>query len=265
MLTFDMTNTYKGMGVSSGLDRGVQVYYDHILILEEGMGLGACALQTNGYTYFATVKTINKSEEGKYEVCLEIDQQLVWNIWGVNARLITRMLEKLTTNIYMKQEKRQKSYLKLGNLLRKVFRVRSSFITVAQQAEIVMAVEAGKNRVDIDLSLKTEVKDGNRKFFVMNELGGNHFNKGLVNGAVRPPPTGWQKIDEKVELYSQKLKVAFSMEEKQIPENVSSTLYWGRESISDSYCWAGFESELSWNTQQFDHYKYIIEFKEVSL
>lgn len=265
MLTYDMTNTYKGMGVSSGLDRGVQVYYDNILILEEGMGLGACALQTKGYTYFTTIKKINKKEEGKFEVFLEIDQQLVWNILGMNARLITQMLEKLTTSIYMKQEKRQKSYLKLGNLLRKVFRVRSCFITVAKQADIVMAVVMGGNRVDIDLSLKTQVKDVNRKFFVMNELGGNHFNKGLVNGTVRPPPTGWQKIDANVELYSQKLNIAFSMAEKQIPENVTSTLYWGRESISDSYCWAGFESELSWNTQQFDHYKYVINFKEVTL
>lgn len=265
MLTFDMNNTYKGLGVSRGLDRGVQVYYDNNLLLEEGMGLGACALQTNGYTYFATVKTIIKSGEGKFEVFLEIDQQLVWNILGVNARLITRMLEKLVTNIYMKQEKRQKSYLKLGNLLRKVFRIRSRFITVAQQAEVVMVVAVGNNLVDIDLSLKTQVKDGNRKFFVMNELGGNHFNIGLVNGAVRPPPTGWQKIEENVELYSRKFKLAFSMAEKQIPKNVVSTLNWGRESISDSYCWAGFESELSWNTQQFDHYKYVIKFKEVSL
>nr|WP_320026221.1 hypothetical protein [uncultured Acetobacterium sp.] len=263
MLTFDMTDTYKGMGVSSGLDRGILVFYGSTLLLEEGMGLGACALQTNGYTYFSSVKSINKIDNS-FEIRFEIDQQLVWAFFGVSTHLLTRMLEKFTTLVYMKQENRQMAFLKLGSKFRKIFKVKSSFLTVPSLAEGVILAEFRDNSIALDLSLKTTANHNNRKFFIMNELGGSYFDQGLSNGKLTSPPTGWQKIEENVELYSQKLKLAFSMAEKQIPQNVASTLYWGRESISDSYCWSGFESELSWNTQQFDHYKYVIKFKEVS-
>lgn len=263
MLKFDMSDTYQGMGVSRGLDRGVLVYHDDTLLLEEGMGLGACALQTNGYTYFASVKTIKKIESG-FAVVLDIDQQLVWQVFGANARLLTRILEKLTTHIYMKQEKRQNAFLKLGNKLRQLFKVSSCFIAVPKQAEGLMVIKVGDNRVAVDLSIKTATKNGKWKFFVMNELSGSYFDKGLINGDVISPPTGWQKLIETAELYSDERGLAFTLEEIQIPVNVKTTLYWGRESISNNYCWAGFESELSCETQQFDHYKYVIKFKEVA-
>lgn len=262
MLRFDMSDTYQGMGVSRGLDRGVLVYHDGTLLLEEGMGLGACALQTNEYTYFASVKTIQKIESG-FAVVLDIDQQLVWQVFGVNVRLLTRILEKLTTHIYMKQEKRQNAFLELGNKLRQLFKVSSCFITVPKQAVGLMMIKVGDNRVAVDLSMKTAIKNGKRKIFVMNELGGSHFNKGLINGDVISPPTGWQKLEESAELYSAEHGLAFTMAEIQIPVNVKSALFWGRESISNNYCWAGFESELSFETQQFEHYKYVIKFKEV--
>lgn len=257
-----MSDTYQGMGVSRGLDRGVLVYHDGTLLLEEGMGLGACALQTKGYTYFASIKTIQKIASG-FEVALDIDQQLVWQLWGMNARLLTRILEKLTTHIYMKQKKRQNALLELGNKLRKLFRVSACFITVPKQAEGLMMIKVGDKQVAVDLSMKTAIKNGKRKIFVMNELGGSHFDKGLINGAMKEPPTGWQKLEESAELYSDERGLAFTLEEIQIPVNVKTTLYWGRESISNNYCWAGFESELSCETQQFEHYKYVIKFKEV--
>lgn len=264
MLTFDMTDIYKGMGVSGGLDRGLLVYHDRTLLLEEGMGLGTCALQSNGYSYFASVKTINKIEN-TFEVFFEIDQQLVWEVFGVSTRLLTRMLEKFTTHIYMKHESGQTVFLKMGSMLRRLFKIRSRFITVPALATGVILADICRNRVALDLSLKTVVPHNNRKLFVMNELGGSYFDQAFVAGKLISPPTGWQKIDGSVALYSQKYKLAFSMEEKQSPENVESTLFWGRESVGNNYCWAGFESQLSWTTQQFEHYKYVMKFKEVTL
>jgi len=99
-LKFDISTQYKGTGVSQGLDRGLLVYDDDILLLEEGMGLGACAFQTGSYTYFTSIKSIKKAEDS-FKVVGSIDKKLVWKVLGIKSSLLTRTLEYITTNIYM--------------------------------------------------------------------------------------------------------------------------------------------------------------------
>lgn len=261
MLTFDISDEYKGTGVSQGLDRGLLVYNDDVLLLEEGMGLGACAIQTYGYTYFTSIKMIRKAE-GFFTVIHTIDKKLIWSVLGVKSKLFTRTLEYITTNIYMKQEKRQEKLLKLGAVLRKIFNVTASFVNVPTQGEVRITYEVSDNEILVNLSCETKKKQS--KLFVMNELGGSVFDKGMINGELTASPSGWQKIAEPSELYSPFHGLAFTITETHIPENVQSTLYWGRELSSNNYCWAGFESEILWDSGEFNNYRYSIKFREVA-
>ncbi|MGV8905414.1 MAG: hypothetical protein ACOH15_02310 [Acetobacterium sp.] len=262
MLTFDISNEYIGTGVSHGLDRGLLVYSGDVLLLEEGMGLGACALQTEGYTYFTSIKNI-KREKDSFEVECTIDKKLVWKVLGVRAKLLTRILEGITSNIYMKQENKQRKLLRLGGLLCKVFSVNSCFVNVKSQGEVRIVFEIEDNEILVDLSCKTE-KMGS-KLFVMNELGGSIFNKGIINHELIGPPSGWNKIEKPSELYSPSQALAFTLVESHVPDNVRSTLFWGRELAGNSYCWAGFESEILCESSEFENYRYSIKFREVEI
>lgn len=260
MLKFDMSHQYKGTGVSQGLDRGLLVYSDDVLLLEEGMGLGACAIQTDGYTYFMSIKSIKKSKNS-FEVECEIDKKLVWKVLGIQSNLFTRMLEYMTTNLYMKYENKQKKLLKQGDVLRKYFNVKACFVVVPSQGKVSITYEIGDNEIRVDLSCETAKMES--KLFVMNELGGSLFHKGMINRELAECPSGWQKIEGPSELYCPRHALAFTLVEISIPDNVQSTLYWGREFASNNFCWAGFESEILCNSNKFNHYRYSIKFREV--
>ena len=260
-LKFYISHQYKGTGVSQGLDRGLLVYYDNILLLEEGMGLGACAFQTGGYTYFTSIKSIKKAEDS-FKVVGSIDKKLVWKVLGIKSSLLTRTLEYITTNIYMKHEKSQELLLQLGQLLRMLFNVKACFVKVPPQGEVRITYELRAHEITVDLSCETEKKES--KLFVLNELGGSIFDKGLINNELSASPSGWQKIEGLCELYSCAHSLAFTIIERYVPANVQSKLYWGREQTSNNYCWAGFESELICSSRKFNNYRYSIKFREVA-
>ena len=165
MLKFDMSQDYQGTGVSQGLDRGLLVYKNDILLLEEGMGLGACALQTEGYTYFTSIKSIKRAKNS-FKVECTIDKKLVWKIFGIKSKLLTRILEDFISNIYMKNEKRQEKLLNLGGHLQKFFNVKSCFIKVRSQGEVRMTYKVDDSEISVDLSCVTE-KTRNKLFVMM--------------------------------------------------------------------------------------------------
>lgn len=259
MLKFDLSYDYKGNGVSKGLQRGLLVYDGDILLLEEGMGLGACSLQTGGYTYFTSIKSIERAT-GSFDVVCIIDKRLEWKVFGIKSTYFTRILEYIATKIYMKHENRQNKLLKLGGLLQKLFKAKTYFVEVPVQGEIRIAYELGDNEILVDLSCETEKEK--IKLFVMNELGGSIFDKSFIRGEQSVAPTGWQKTDGQCELYSHDHSIAFTMVERNVPDNVQSTLYWGRELVINNYCWAGFESEIVCASNKFNNYRYSIIFRE---
>lgn len=260
ILKFDISRQYKGTGVSQGLDRGLLVYDDDILLLEEGMGLGACAYQKGGFTYFTSIKSIVK-EGVSFKVIYSIDRRLDWMILGIKSYPLTRALEYIGTNLYMKNEKRQEILLKLGGFLRKVFNVKPCFIIVPVQGEIKIHYELRDMEILVDLSCETE-EMGN-KLFVMNELGGNIFDQGIIDDERSIPPSGWQRIAGTCELYSLDHALAFTMIEHEVPVNIHSTRFWGREMVINNYCWAGFESEIVCDSEKFENYRYSIKFRNV--
>jgi len=261
MLSFDISHQYKGTGVSQGLDRGLLVYDDDILLTEEGMGLGACAFQIGGYTHFTSIKSISKARDS-FRVVSKIDKMLVWKILGIKSKSLTRGMEFITTNVYMKQEKRQGKLLELGDVLRRIFNVEASFVDVPTQGEVEITYEIGENAILVNLSCETK-KTGSR-IFVMNELGGSLFNRSIIGGKIAAPPTGWEKLKGPWELYSYVHGLTFTCVQENIPENVTSKLYWGREQTANNYCWAGFESELFSRSLKFSNYRYSIRFREVA-
>jgi len=261
MLKFDVSDLYKGTGVSHGLDRGLLVYNDDVLLLEEGMGLGACAFQTGGYTYFTSIKSVKKAGSS-FEVMCSIDKKLEWKVLGIKSKLITKALEYIATNIYMKHENRQEQLLSLGTLLRKLFNVQVCFVKVPSQGDVRIRYRLGHDEIAVDLSCETE-KTGCR-FFVMNELGGSIFDKGIIGGELSASPSGWQKMESSCELYSSTHSLAFTILERHVPDNVRSKLYWGRELVINNYCWAGFESEIICDASKFENYTYVIKFREVA-
>jgi len=130
-----MSTDYLGTGVSKGLDRGLLVYHDDVLLLEEGMGLGACALQSDGYTHFTSIISIKQTKES-YEVVCGIDKRLEWKALGIKSNTLTRALEYFATNIYMKYQKGQVVLLKLGGISQKLFNVKASCVKVPKLGEV---------------------------------------------------------------------------------------------------------------------------------
>ena len=260
MLKFEMSQTYKGTGVSEGLDRGLLVYNNDILLIEEGMGLGSCAFQTGGLTYFASISDI-KNDLNSFEVIYNIDKRLEFKVSGIKSELFTRAQEQIATNVYMKLEKSQKKLLILGGLLGKILNMQVCFVKVPAIGEVRITYELGLNSATMDVNCEIEKKAG--KLFLMNELGGSIFDKSIVKGEMSPSPSGWQKMQNSCELYSKGHSLAFTIIERNIPDNVRSNLYWGREQFSDKCCWAGFESEIICDTNKFSNYRYSINFREM--
>lgn len=258
----DMEGLYKGTGISQGLDRGLLVYDDEVLLVEEGMGIGACALQANGFTYFTTVRSVKR--EGSFvEVESLIDRRLEFSVFGIRSKLITYFQELLATYFYMKQEKRQEQLLMWGHRFMQVFNVKLCFVKTPPLGLVKTRYEIGDDFVTADVSCYTERASG--KLFIMNEAGGSKFDRAIVNGEYSNAPSGWQKMESMCELFSDSHSLAFSMDESRVPENVSSSLYWGREHIEGTCSWAGFENEILFTTGNFENYRYSIKFRGVTL
>lgn len=258
MLKFDISDSYKGTGFSCGLDRGLLVYADDVLLVEEGMGLGACALQTGGHTYFSSLKDLKKNGS-TFDVTCSIDRKLELKIFGIKSGLFTIVQEYAIKNIYMRHENWQKQLLRLGAVFGKLFKVKTYFKTIPALGEVRIAYSFYKNEVLVDLSCEIENMAG--KLYILNELGGCLFDKSIINGVPADPPSGWQKIKGECELYSDTFELSFSIAERHMPDNIKSELYWGRELVTDNCCWAGFESEITCESGKFMNYIYSIVFK----
>ncbi|KDR96473.1 hypothetical protein SAMN02745945_00284 [Peptoclostridium litorale DSM 5388] len=257
MIRFEMSKEYIGRGASKGLQRGILAYHEGDMIVDEGMGIGVCALQSGGYTYFSTIGKI-EMDSNVIKVSCRIDSMLTRSIFGIKSRLVTRFLEYLTTNIYMKSEKLQNLFLAIGAFLRRIFNIQTGFEKVGSRADVSVAYVIGEYDVQVSINCNSHVE--NARIFVMNELGGSVFSRALNEGIICSPPSGWQRFREGARLYSPERGISFTMSEKNVPKGVKSSLYWGRE-VAKGYNWAGFESMLAAENGEVKGYEYKIEFK----
>jgi hypothetical protein len=257
-LQYEFSEKYRGFGFSTGLQRGLLVYRDGALLVEEGMGLGICAIQTGGFTYFSSVKE-SSDGDGCISAIFELDRKLVWRVCGIRSLVLTRIVEAIVTNSYMKLENKQDKMLRLSALLIRLFRVDASYLAAKPQGQVTVSWRTGPREIEVTVSGQMRRSGG--KLFVMNELGGGFFHEAQMDGARTAPPTGWQKLTGRGVLICPAHNLAFSLEERQVPENVQSKLFWGRE-VAGQINWAGFESELTWTSDHFEGYRYAVKFRE---
>ena len=257
-LRFDISQQYKGIGASTGLDRGLLVYKQDVLLVEEGMGIGSCAIQMGGYTCFTSIKSIDRTGD-TCTVDGAIDTKLEYNVFGIRSRFLTKVIEKFATKVYMRHEKMQGRILALGERLSKIFKVSLRFVKIPSLGETRIVYRTSENEVDVDFSC--DMNHSYYKLFIMNELGGSLFDQGIINGKISKPPTGWQIVTGECELYCQSHELSFAIEERTVPDSVQSKIYWGRERTVD-YCWAGFETEIICKSDRFEHYTYAIKFRK---
>jgi len=260
MLTFEMSKRYKGTGISNGLDRGMLVYQNGDLLLDEGMGMGSLALQSGGMNYFASIKQItNSSDSGRVEVTLSVDRMLQRTIYGIPSKPLTRFIEKVCTNMYKEREQGQGIWFVIGGWINFVLQIKVDFVPVPSKGIFQLSNEILKNEVRIELSGNLE--EAADKIFVMNELSGRLFDHGMINDKITPPPLGWQKTAKGSRLYSAERGLTFTADEIGKPDNLSTQLYWGREADKD-HCWAGFIYELQTKSKSFQKFQYSILFQE---
>lgn len=267
MLELKFDENYDGQGISKGIQRGLLPYLDGKLIMQEGMGIGAFAIQCENRTYFCSIdKITEKNASGKVIlVQYRIDRRLDWTFLNRSSSVLTTFLELAASKCYMKAEAFQGPLLKLGTLFRKLFGIRIDFKKIESLGKIRAKYTIKESEVYIEVDCKSTCKD--YKLFVMNEIGGELFSQAVVDGCEANPPTGWQRLEEKGTddkrshmLTSASLGVAFYMEEILVPSNIETGLFWGRE-VSGGYNWAGFESEIKCLEDGFSGYIYKICFE----
>ena len=269
MIEFRFDENYYGEGISKGIPRGLLAYHDGVLIVQEGMGLGAFAIQYNNRTYFCSIEKICKSGhlDKIIDVEYRVDMRLEWTFFQKSSPLITTFLEMTASKIYMKSEAFQGPILKMGTRLRRLLRISTDFKKTESLGHIKARYTIGKS--DIHITVESNVGLEKYKFFIMNEIGGELFSRSVICGLESDPPGGWQKIKKTLTqnekshmLKSPSLGLMFYMEEICVPANIESVLFWGRE-VSGGYNWAGFESEIKCSTCGFKDYSYKVYFEKV--
>lgn len=267
MLELKFDENYDGQGISKGIQRALLPYLDGKLIVQEGMGIGAFAVQCKNRTYFCSIdKITEENASGKVMVVeYRIDRRLDWTFLNRPSPALTTFLELAASKCYMKAEVFQELLLKIGTFFRKLFGIRIDFRKIESLGKITAKYTVKQSEVYIEVDCKSACKD--YKLFVMNEIGGELFSQAVVDGCEASPPTGWQRIEKKTiddkrshMLTSASLGVAFYMEELVVPINIESGLFWGRE-VSGGYNWAGFESEIKCHEDEFRGYAYKICFE----
>lgn len=162
----------------------------------------------------------------------------------------------------MKNKDKQDKLLVWGKLLRRIFHANIAFVTVNSLGELTVIYKICGNSVSIDVS--GSLDKGGYELSVMNELSGSLFNMGIIENRLVPPPKGWESMKQPNELYCPEHVLAFKIIEEQVPNEIKSVLYWGREVLKNDICWAGLESALAVETASFEHYKYSVCLREVA-
>jgi hypothetical protein len=258
VLTFELSKQYKGIGISHGLDRGLLVYQNSELLIDEGMGLGAVAVQLNGINYFASIRKMNQSFD-QIEVILSVDKMLSNSIYGIRSKRLTRIYETVFIKSYKEHERSQRIWFKIGGWFNSLLKLKASFIQVPTKGQFVLTYQISEDEIRISVSAALE--ETVDKIYVMNELSGMLFDQGIVDGQVEEPPSGWQHAEEEYQLYSGVKGVSFAAQETNRPKNLKSQLFWGRET-GEYNCWAGFIYELQCEDREFNDFRYAISFRE---
>ncbi|MFX1521787.1 MAG: hypothetical protein ACFFCD_17920 [Promethearchaeota archaeon] len=267
MITFDLSPSYKGEGISEGLERGVLVFFDDKNLIQEGMGLGTVALRTRNLTYFSRSSKLKRLSVNEYVKEFYIDTIMNWKLFNKRSMFLTKIIEEFG-NFYKKEGGSTQDFLlTMGVWLRKLFGITSEMTNYKRLGKVIFNYKFLKNQVKVSVDFSQILKDNPEKLkflCILNELGGDYFNRSKIGKQIRPAPSGWSKIKdskslEKIKLYSEGLKLEFGIEILRILPICKINYFFGRENIAN-YCWSGFGMEIDINSIDSNAEQCLIEY-----
>jgi hypothetical protein len=251
---------FRGSGASSGLARGLVAEYAGRDITGEGMGIGAVALRTGGFTYFAEMASIRTSGNRVVKRFL-LNRRMLWTFMGRPSVVLTRMSE-LSTSLYMSGGFMQKTLmnLKLIVRLKKLARIGTRFERTRPVASAVCEYTLGRSAVSVKCRIRRESKSP-AKLYLMNEFSADFFQAAVMDERPLRTPSGWERLGRRVPMFvSPETGAGFTVSLPEISGAGRTGIYWGRERAGDVN-WAGFEYEADLGTGQVMTIAYEVAFR----
>ncbi|MCX5779303.1 MAG: hypothetical protein NTV45_00480 [Firmicutes bacterium] len=236
---------YKGMGVSEGLARGLQLKMAGEDLTQEGMGLGAIAIRSRGYTYFSRDCNISCSDPYFKVQQYVIDTVQVFGTGGRADPIITRISELLSA-LYRRVPAIQNSMLWAEAQTRRCLGIKSTFAPVAPQARADFCFQLAAEKIEVCCKFHA-LDEPPEELYLMNELDADFFTASWNSGRVAAPPTGWQVFTEHHNLpflYSPRFGLRYSLRDISVDNSLPFKVCWGRER-GDNLRWAGFAIQLA--------------------
>ena len=267
MIRFDLSNNYKGEGISEGLERGILVFFDGKNLVQEGMGLGTVALRTRNLTYFSKKSRLKKISENEYVKEYYIDTVMTWKLFNKRSIVLTKLLEECG-NFYKKEGgSTQDLLLNMGVWLRKILGITSEMANYRRLGKVIFNYRLYEKEVIISVDFSQILNDNpeNLKFVcILNELGGDYFNSSRIGKNMLSAPSGWNKIKDseslkRIKLFSEGLKLEFGMDILRNIPNFKINHFFGREKVAN-YNWAGFVMELEIGSADYRNEDCLIEY-----
>jgi len=267
MLEFSLSPNYKGEGISEGLERGILVFFDGKNLVQEGMGLGTVALRTRNLTYFSKKSRLRKISANEYVKEFYIDTVMTWKIFNKRSIILTKLLEEFG-NFYKKEGvATQELLLNIGIWLRRILGIKSEMTNYRSLGKVNFNYKVLENEVIITVDFSQLLNNNSenlKRMCILNELGGDFFNKSKVSKLILPAPSGWNQIKDpqslkRIKLYSDGLKLEFGIEVLRNVPNFKIDYFFGRENVAN-YCWAGFVMEIDLESIDYKSEDCLIEY-----
>lgn len=240
VLDFRYDTDYTGYGLSEGLPRGLQVYWEGRNLTQEGMGVGTAALRQGGRTFFS--RQFRMAEEGMGYTCF-LDTELMIGSESFHSPWLSELWQRGVT-VYRRFPGAQRGFLWLGNWVRRCFGIHNRFESAATKGNASFRYTRSGSELSVDCTIR--VTEGDGTVCIMNEIGAERFTVGWKNNREISGPPGWALLDRALPLpglYSESEGLVFSIRDIQVSPEVPWRVYWGREMQSD-LCWAGYTIEI---------------------
>jgi hypothetical protein len=252
-VTYSASDAHAGEGMSAGLARGLVVLHDGDDITGEGMGIGAVAARTGGFTYFG-VPTCTRIVGRRVAKHFRIDRRLVWTLWGRPSMLLTRLGAR-STGAFMSRPLLQRTLMHV-RILAFVKRLLGLGIALEQvppvaSARVLYAIDGRGVRVAARLAASSHATT---VFYVMNELSADAFGAAVKAGRRVRVPSSWEPLDpagDSPSFCCEARALRFTFGGAQATPGVPVRSFWGREH-APGINWAGFELELEVSGQPRD-------------
>jgi hypothetical protein len=234
---------YQGEGISTGLARGLLVYYGDCNLTGEGMGIGSIALRDPSCTYFSRTWT-DTAEPGLLRRTFILDTRMMWGIWQKPSTVLTRWIES-GISAYMKLPRLQGILMLPVLPLRALLGIHPVFETISPRGKVTFTYHVTGQTVEIQIESQMPLGPG-ETLCLLNELSAAWFTSGWDGKQKVPPPPGWEKVGSDqlpVCLLDPVHGIRFFLDQPSVSPSVPYTIFRGREQ-SEDLCWAGFCIEL---------------------